>query len=45
VSYREYRIEERPRVRYFVATSTTGPVLAVIPHVGPGELVGELPEV
>lgn len=42
----EYRIKERPKVRYFVATPTTDPdVLAAIPHVGPGELVVELPEV
>jgi len=42
----EYRIKERPKVRYFVATPTTDPdVLAVIPNVGPGEVVFELPEV
>jgi hypothetical protein len=41
----EYRIKERPKVRYFVATPTTdSDVLAVIPNVEPGEIVVELPE-
>lgn len=41
----EYRIKERPGVRYMVAPPTTDPkVLAVIPNVGPGEVVVELPE-
>jgi hypothetical protein len=40
----EYRIRERPGIRYMVATPTTDPdVLAVIPNVGPGEIVVELP--
>ncbi|HXT46553.1 MAG TPA: hypothetical protein VN748_20980 [Pseudonocardiaceae bacterium] len=42
----EYQIKERPGIRYLVATRTTDPdVLAVIPNVGPGELVVEVPEV
>jgi hypothetical protein len=42
----EYQIKERPGVRYLVATPTTDPdVLAVIPNVGPEELVVEVPEV
>lgn len=41
----EYRIKERPGIRYVVATPTTDPdVLAVIPNVGSGEVVVELPE-
>ncbi len=41
----EYRIKERPGIRYLVATPTTDlEVLAVIPSVGPGEIVVELPE-
>lgn len=41
----EYRIAERPGVRFFVATPTTDPdVLTAIPGVGPGEIVVELPE-
>lgn len=36
---------ERPGMRYLVATLTTDPdVLAVIPNVGPGEVVVELPQ-
>lgn len=41
----EYRIKERPGVRYMVGTPTAdAEVLAVIPNVGPGEAVFELPE-
>jgi hypothetical protein len=41
----EYRIAERPGIRFFVATPTIDPdVLAAIPAVGPGEVVVELPE-
>ncbi|MGH3798652.1 MAG: hypothetical protein ACRDTD_00685 [Pseudonocardiaceae bacterium] len=41
----EYRIKERAGIRYMVATPTTDPdVLAMIPNVGPGEVVVELPE-
>ncbi len=42
----EYRIKERPGIRYLVATPTADPdVLAAIPNVGHGEIVVELPEV
>ncbi|MGH3827846.1 MAG: hypothetical protein ACRDQX_11835 [Pseudonocardiaceae bacterium] len=41
----EYQIKERPGIRYLVARPTTDPdVLAVIPNVGPGEIVVDLPE-
>ena len=41
----EYRIKERPGTRYLVATPTSDlDVLAVIPNVGPREVIVELPE-
>jgi hypothetical protein len=41
----EYRIKERPGIRYVVAAPTADPdILAVIPNIGPGEVVVELPE-
>ncbi len=41
----EYRIKERPDTHYMIATpATDSEVLAVIPNVGPREVVVELPE-